>query len=181
MDSDRRWSVVAVLNFQGLTVRQILACKLRLNDKKGKCLALLHEKGCVSFWSAKDWHLVGEFSMHTDVSKIIFEASFRYLAALKTNGSVSVWKMKGTDPSHQWDLDFKSVADIVANSAVENQFFLLMAADDHPTSDKTSVLLFQFSRPQNLVMYWKFKTPIRKITFASGTSCLYIFNRNGEH
>jgi len=58
--------------------------------------------------------------MHEEVTKITFEASYRYIAALASKGSVTVWKMKGLEPTYQWDLKFESVTDIVVNSAIEN-------------------------------------------------------------
>lgn len=142
-------------------------------------MALLHDKGHVSFWSAKDWTLESAMSLHAEASKIVFEASFRYMAALKPTGAVSVWKLKGEEPTHQWDLKFNSVTNIVANSDVENQFFVMMSSDDKPDA-QNSVLLFQFSRPQNLIMYWKFKTPITRIHFIAALSCLLVVNRTGE-
>lgn len=104
--------------------------------------------------------------MHEEVTKIAFEASYRYIVALTQKGSVSVWKMKGQEPSHQWDLNFKSVSDIVVNTSIENQFFILMnSEDDKVDGPKNSVLLFQFSRPQNLIMFWRFKTPLTAIVY----------------
>jgi hypothetical protein len=181
ISQDAKWSVVASLHYQGLTVRQILPCKLRLKSKKGTGmhLAVLHEKGHISFWSREDWTLDSSMATHSETTKIVFEASYRYLAALKPTGSVSVWKMKGEEPSHQWDLNFHSVTKIVSNPLVENQFFVMMSSDDKADT-QNSVLLFQFSRPQNLIMYWKFKTPITGIHFVNALSCLYVSNRNGE-
>ena len=117
--------------------------------------------------------------MHTEVTKLAFEASFRYLAALTSKGSVSVWKLKGLEPTHQWNLSFKSVSDVVANTAIENQFFIVMNSEDI-SGPQNSVLLFQYSRPQNLVMYWRFKTPLNAVVFSERQSCLMVINRNGE-
>ena len=111
-------------------MRQIQLCKLRSKQDCGPCLALLHEHGCLSFWSIRGWQLESSLQMHASVKKVVFEASFRYMAALKTNGSVSVWRMKGNEPAHQWDLNFTSVCDIVVNSAIENQFFVMMHSSD---------------------------------------------------
>lgn len=119
-DAENKWTVVASLSFQNLPVRQIQLCKLRFKQECGPCLALLHEEGCLSFWSINGWQLESVLQMHASATKVIFEASFRYLAALKSNGSVSVWRLKGEEPSHQWDLNFTSVQDIVVNSAIEN-------------------------------------------------------------
>lgn len=182
-EEEKKWVVLAALQYQGLEVLQLLPCKLRLKSKKdiGQCLAILHKHGCVSFWSLKNLQLEHALSMHEEVTKIAFEASYRYIAALTSKGSVTVWKMKGLEPTYQWDLKFESVTDIVVNSATENQFFVLMNANDaQGKSQQNSVLLFQFSRPQNLIMFWRFKTPITAIVFTKNQSSLLVFNRNGE-
>lgn len=85
---------------------------------------------------------------------MVFEKSHRFFAALTTSGGVEVWSAKGSSEDsyecHQWDLNFKSVADIEANSLRENQFFVLMNSADKPGEPLDSLLMFQFSRPQNL-------------------------------
>ena len=58
--------------------------------------------------------------MNADVTKIAFEASYRYFVALTDNGSISVWKLKGDEAKHFWDLNFNTVTDVVANTAIEN-------------------------------------------------------------
>ena len=97
LDEDKKWVVVAALQYQGLEVLQLLPCKLRLKTKKdcGQCLAVLHKHGCVSFWSIRNWQLESTLNMHDEVTKIAFEASYRYIAALSSKGSVAIWKMKG--------------------------------------------------------------------------------------
>ena len=60
--------------------------------------------------------------------------------------------------------------DIEANDSKENQFFVLMNAADKVVEGQTnadSILMFQFSRPQNLVMYWKFIVPIAHMKFVN--------------
>jgi WD40 repeat protein len=52
--------------------------------------------------------------------KVVFESSYRYLASLSIDGSVEVWKIKGNEEKHWWDLNFKSVGDIQNNSTKEN-------------------------------------------------------------
>jgi hypothetical protein len=49
----------------------------------------------------------------------VIESSFRYLAALTTDGSVDVWKLKAEQPYLIWDLNFKSVSQIEPSN-VEN-------------------------------------------------------------
>jgi CRISPR/Cas system Type II protein with McrA/HNH and RuvC-like nuclease domain len=46
----------------------------------------------------------------------------------------------------------------------ENQFFITLASDDKSATD--SLMLFNFSRPQNLIMFWKFQIPIQRIFFS---------------
>lgn len=60
--------------------------------------------------------------------------------------------------------------DIEANDSKENQFFVLMNAADKVQDGQAnadSILMFQFSRPQNLVMYWKFIVPIARMKFVN--------------
>ena len=61
-------------------------------------------------------------------------------------GSVEVWSAKGASSEahecHQWDLNFKSVADIEVNSARENQFFIIMNSEDKVDGPLNSILLF---------------------------------------
>jgi hypothetical protein len=60
----------------------------------------------------------------------VFETSSRYLVGLTKQGSVEVWSLKGKADHHLWDLNFKSVKDIINNSSKENQFFILMNSED---------------------------------------------------
>ena len=74
---------------------------------------------------------------------------------------------------------------IEANTAIENQFFVKMSSTDQPVetgkSKQDSILLFQFSRPQNLIKFWKFKIEVSLIKFLdSDPSILLVVNRNGE-
>jgi hypothetical protein len=99
---------------------------------------------------------------------------------------VEVWSAKGTSAdsfeAHQWDLNFKSVKDIQANTARENQFFILMNSEDKLEEPANSLLLFQFSRPQNLVMFWKFIVPIVHFHFINmqGLPLVMLINKNNE-
>jgi len=70
---------------------------------------LLHESGKVTFWNVSSWQLVYSFELLKEASKIVFESSFRYIAALTTSGGVEVWKLRGHDAKHWWNLDFDSV------------------------------------------------------------------------
>lgn len=110
-------------------------------------------------------------SLNQPCKKVVFEKSHRYFAALGLNGGVEVWSIKGSSAesheAHQWDLNFKSVKDIQVNSATENQFFILMNSEDKTdsTAKLDTVLMFQFSRPQNMIMYWKFIVPLKHFSF----------------
>jgi hypothetical protein len=44
----------------------------------------------------------------------------RYLASLNIDGGVEVWKIKGEQESHEWDLAFKSVKELINNPNKEN-------------------------------------------------------------
>ena len=74
--------------------------------------------------------------------KVVFEKSQRFFAALTKSGSVEVWSIKGDHEQHQWDLNFKSVSDIEANTARNNQFFVLMNDKDDGLAPLNTVLLF---------------------------------------
>ena len=56
------------------------------------------------------------FKLNNDSKKIVYESSYRFLASLTVNGSVEVWKTKGSQEKHWWDLDFKSVSNIENNT-----------------------------------------------------------------
>lgn len=58
--------------------------------------------------------------LNSPCSKIVFETSFRYLAALTIDGGLEVWKIKGENEKHMWNLDFKSINDVVNNTSKEN-------------------------------------------------------------
>lgn len=58
--------------------------------------------------------------LNNDSKKVIFENSHRYLASLSESGSVEVWSIKGEFECHQWDLNFKSIADIQNNPVTTN-------------------------------------------------------------
>ena len=114
-----------------------------LCPKSGNYLAVLHEYGWVSFWSTDSWQLSYSFKLNNEAKKIVFESSYRYLAALSTDGQVEVWRMKGEHAKFKWGLGFKSVTQIEANSSTENQFFVLMSSKDQSVDDKQdSLLLF---------------------------------------
>lgn len=86
------------------------------------------------------------------------------------------------DARYDWGLEFKSVSKIEANATIENQFFLLMSSvNESRTSKQDSVLLFQFSRPQNLVKFWRFKIELTNICFMdTDPAILLCINRNLE-
>ena len=90
--------------------------------------------------------------------------------------------MKGFDAKYDWSLQFKSVSKIEANATIENQFFVLMSSSDESVESKQdSLLLFQFSRPQNLVKFWKFKTQAKHIRFLdTDPAVLLVINANHE-
>jgi len=44
---------------------------------------------------------------------------------------VEVWKVKGTQEKYWWDLNFKSVTDIINNPSKENQFIISMNSEDN--------------------------------------------------
>lgn len=114
----------------------------------------------------------------------MFETSFRYLASLSEAGSVEVWKVKGKAESFQWNLKFKSAATILNNPTRENQFIISMNSKDDQEQGLDSILLFQYSRPQNLIMYWKSQLPFLTTIFCeqdvASTSYVLIINKNFE-
>lgn len=120
-----------------MKVRQVVAnVKLRLGTLKNKdgnhprCLAVLHKGGYISFWNQHSWSFVYLIKLNKDSKKVIFETSSRYLVALSREGSVEVWNLKGKTEHHSWDLNFKSLGDIINNDGKENQFFVTMNQDD---------------------------------------------------
>jgi hypothetical protein len=71
---------------------------------------LLHQGGYISFWDQDSWEFVYSIKLRAnDASKIVFEHSNRFMAALTDKGGVEVWKLKGQDARHWWDLNFTSV------------------------------------------------------------------------
>lgn len=78
------------------------------------------------------------------------------MAALTTDGGVEVWSLMGDQESHLWSLNFSSIVDIESSHSYENQFFILMNSEDHANSPLDSLLLFQFSKPQKVINFWKF-------------------------
>jgi hypothetical protein len=87
------------------------------------------------------------------------------MASLSETGGIEVWKIKGAHEKHEWNLGFNSVKDLINNPTKENQFLITMNSTDQSDQPTNSVLLFQYSRPQNLVMYWKTQVPFAKAVF----------------
>lgn len=84
-------------------------------------ISILHEGGYISFWSQKTWDFLYAIKLRASgARKIVFENSFRFMAALTTSGGVEVWKIKGKDARHSWDLNFTSVTQIESNQFKEN-------------------------------------------------------------
>lgn len=126
---------------------------------------LLHENGVLSFWDQECLSFVYTFRLNSPSKKVVFEESMRYLASLTVNGGVEVWKVKGKEEKHWWDLNFKSIKDIIEYPCRENQFIITMNSADEHDGLTDSILLFQYSRPQNLIMYWKSQLPFLKAVF----------------
>lgn len=157
--------------------------KLRISEgpnHSGKVTAILHKYGQVTFWDQETFILLYTFRLHSPSQKIVFESSFRYLASLTEAGSVELWKVKGKSEAYQWSLNFKSAASLINNPTRENQFIITMNSKDDSSLGLDSVLLFQYSRPQNLVMYWKSQLPFLNIVFCeqdvASTSYVLIIN-----
>jgi len=74
------------------------------------------------------------------------------------------------------------VTKIEANATIENQFFVKMSSTDvNLTSKQDSLLLFQFSRPQNLIKFWKFKIELSQVRFMdTDPAVLLAINKNQE-
>ncbi len=84
--------------------------KLRLDDSKGhKFIAFLHKGGVISYWDQNSLRFNKSFRLNQPSKKIVYEKSHRFLASLNTEGGVEVWKLKGEQEKHWWDLNFKSV------------------------------------------------------------------------
>ena len=184
------WCVISALKFRDLRVKQLIPnIRLRVGNvsknvkgKVGATLAILHENGWVSFWAQDGWQYAYSFRLNNPAKSIIFESSSRYLASLTDKGQVEVWRLKGIDAKYEWGLEFNSVTKIEANKTIENQFFVLMSSTDESVQSKQdSLLLFQFSRPQNLIKYWKFKIEISSIRFMDADpAVLLVVNKNQE-
>mmetsp|Transcript_29931 Transcript_29931/g.34984 ORF Transcript_29931/g.34984 Transcript_29931/m.34984 type:complete len:113 (-) Transcript_29931:423-761(-) len=57
----------------------------------------------------------------------------------------------------------------------------MSSTDESVGSKQDSVLLFQFSRPQNLIKFWKFKIEIALMRFLdTDPAILLVVNKNGE-
>jgi len=103
-------------------VQVIVGVRMRLRPYKtaldDRCLVLVHQSpdqqsvGKVSFWRQNTFEFVHQVTLNNAVSRVVFEKSHRFMAALTAEGSVEVWSMRGQHASHQWDLNFKSVSDI---------------------------------------------------------------------
>ena len=107
----------------------------------------MHEEGNISFWNEESLTLSYSITLNKPSKKIVFEESFRYLASLSTNGSVEVWKVKGTHETHWWDLSYTSISDISNIENKENQFSIVMNSEDKKVDGQNAILLFQYSRP----------------------------------
>eukprot|EP00347_Sterkiella_histriomuscorum_P004204 403361349 len=182
-----QWQINDQFNYQGLDIVEIHTdIKLRNqieNQNSKKCLVILHEGGVVTYWDQDNYfRFVVSFKLNQESKKIVFESSNRFMASLTVNGGVEVWKTKGVYVKHQWDLDFKSVKDIQNNSQKENQFILAMNSADNAEALSDSILMFQYSRPQNLVMYWKSQLPFLRFQLCDMNSIAYILiiNKNQE-
>ena len=86
------------------------------------------------------------------------------------------------DAKYEWGLQFNSVTKIEASSSIENQFFVQMSSTDVSLDSKQdSLLLFQFSRPQNLIKFWKFKIELTQVRFMNtDPAVLLVINKNQE-
>ena len=57
----------------------------------------------------------------------------------------------------------------------------MSSMDKDVSSKQDSLLLFQFSRPQNLIKFWQFKTEVQHIHFMdTDPEVLMVINKNGE-
>lgn len=82
--------------------------------------------------------------------------------------------MKAPTPHQIWGLNFKSVAQIEP-SKTENQFYISMSSTDDGPAD--SIILFQFSRTQNVVYHWKFRQPILQMHVMLDAGILIVVNK----
>ena len=74
----------------------------------------------MSFFDQDNFAFIHSFRLNKVSKKVVFESSMRFVASLATDGSVEVWKIKGEEEVHQWDLQFKSVTDLLNNPCKEN-------------------------------------------------------------
>ncbi|CDW77145.1 u3 snornp-associated protein nan1 [Stylonychia lemnae] len=174
----KQWIIQDQFDYQELEAVQILSeIKVRMSDsaKAKRCLVILHEGGVLTYWDQDNYYrFVYSFRLNEDSKKVVFESSHRFLASLSVNGGVEVWKTKGEREKHWWDLNFASVSDISNNNQKENQFMISMNSEDDSQQMSNSILLFQYSRPQNLVMYWKSQLPFIKFLACDVNPLSYI-------
>ena len=119
-----KWTIQAEFNYQQLDVIQIHTnIRFRLDNatkQNQRCIVFLHENGIVSFYDEETFEFVHSFRLNKASKKIIFETSMRFMASLTQEGGVEVWKVKGEQEQHQWDLQFKTVSDLLNNPCKEN-------------------------------------------------------------
>ena len=127
-----------------------------------RCIVMLHQgpnntgPGRITFWREGTFEFVHQITLKNSIAKFVFEKSNRFMAALTTDGGVEVWSLMGDQESHLWSLNFSSIVDIESSHSYENQFFILMNSEDRANSPLDSLLLFQFSKPQKVINFWKF-------------------------
>jgi hypothetical protein len=66
---------------------------------------------------------------------------------------------------------------MIEPSKTENQFYIAMAASDETGDQADSILLFQFSRTQNLIFHWKFRVPVVAIHSMADSGILIVVNK----
>jgi hypothetical protein len=66
---------------------------------------------------------------------------------------------------------------MIEPSKTENQFYIAMAASDETGDQADSILLFQFSRAQNLIFHWKFRVPVVAIHSMADSGILIVVNK----
>lgn len=104
--------------------------KLRLREfqKVGsqRCVAMLHQgpnltgPARITFWREGTLEFVHQITFKNPIVKVVFEKSYRYMAALTAEGAVEVWSLLNDEESHLWNLNFTSIADIEASRSYEN-------------------------------------------------------------
>lgn len=104
----KKWTIQAEFNYQQLDVLEIHTnIRFRLDNAtrtNQKCLVFLHESGIISFYDQENFEFVHSFRLNKASKKVVFETSMRYMASLNLEGGVEVWKVKGEEERHQWDL-----------------------------------------------------------------------------